>query len=85
MVPILLGLTATALFAASYFTGSSATLKNLQVGAACFWILYGIAVEAVPLLAAGLVVAAAAALSAFPRRPAWKNEWAARLKAGRHG
>lgn len=85
MTPILLALTATALFAASYFAGSAAALKKLQVAAACFWILYGIAIAAMPLVAASLVVAAAAALSAFPRRPAWKNEWSARLKAGRHG
>jgi len=63
-----LGWVATAVFAASYFYSEASKLKKIQAAAACLWILYGIAIGAVPVIVANLIVAGAALYSAL--RPA---------------
>ena len=55
-----LGWVATAIFASSYFLRPAA-LRALQMVAAVLWVVYGILIDATPVIAAnGLVFAAAA-------------------------
>ena len=68
MTVSMLGWVATAVFAASYFYSEASKLKKIQAAAACLWILYGIAIGAVPVIVANLIVAGAALYSAL--RPA---------------
>ncbi len=60
-----LGWVATAVFASSYFYRDAATLKKIQAAAACLWIVYGIAIGAVPVVVANLIVAGAALYSSL--------------------
>jgi hypothetical protein len=62
-----IGWIATAVFASSYFFRQAAVLRKVQAAAACLWILYGILLGAVPVVAANLIVAAAAVWSARKR------------------
>ena len=55
-----LGWTATAIFAASYLFRGQAALRRIQAAAACLWIGYGLAIHAMPVVAANAIVAAAA-------------------------
>ena len=55
-----IGWIATALFAASYFFRQPAALRRIQAGAACLWIVYGILLGALPVVAANVIVAIAA-------------------------
>jgi hypothetical protein len=55
-----IGWIATALFAASYFFRRPAALRRIQAGAACLWIVYGILLGALPVVAANVIVAIAA-------------------------
>jgi hypothetical protein len=55
-----IGWIATALFAASYFFRQPAALRRIQAGAACLWIVYGILLGALPVVAANVLVAIAA-------------------------
>jgi hypothetical protein len=64
----ILGWVATAVFGTSYLFKEAATLRRIQAAAACLWIIYGIAIGAVPVVVANLVVAGAAIYSSF-RRP----------------
>jgi hypothetical protein len=68
MTVSMLGWVATAIFAASYFYREASKLKKIQAAAACLWILYGMAIGAVPVIVANLIVAGAALYSAL--RPA---------------
>jgi hypothetical protein len=61
----LLGWVATAVFATSYFSRKAETLTRIQAVAACLWILYGIAIGAVPAIVANAIVAGAALYSSF--------------------
>jgi hypothetical protein len=61
----MLGWMATAVFASSYFCNDSATLKKIQAAAASLWIVYGIAIGAVPVVVANLIVAGAALYSSL--------------------
>jgi hypothetical protein len=64
-----IGWVATAIFSASYFFRTPATLRRLQAGAACLWIAYGVAIHAWPVVIANLIVAiAAVATSAVSKR-----------------
>ena len=64
-----IGWLATAVFASSYFFRRPLTLRRIQAGAALLWVMYGIAIDAVPVVVANLIVAAAALYSSFaPRR-----------------
>lgn len=61
------GWVATAVFSTSYFFRQPATLRRVQAGAACLWVVYGIAIGALPVVAANLIVAAAAVYSSISR------------------
>jgi hypothetical protein len=63
-----LGWAATAVFVSSYFCARALTLKRVQMAGAAMWIAYGVAIGAVPVVAANLLVFGAAAWTA--RRPA---------------
>lgn len=60
-----LGWVATAVFSMSYFFRRQATLRRIQAGAACLWVAYGLAIGALPVVAANVIVAGAAAYSSF--------------------
>ena len=62
-----LGWVATAVFSTSYFFRRQATLRRIQAAAACLWVAYGLAIGALPVVAANLIVAAAAVYSSFLR------------------
>lgn len=61
----LLGWTATALFAASYFCREPRTLRLVQAGAALLWLAYGVALQAAPVIVANVIVASLALWSAW--------------------
>ena len=66
-----LGWAATAIFSSSYFFRQPAALRRIQAAAACLWVAYGLAIGALPVVAANVVVAAAAIYSSFiTSRPA---------------
>jgi hypothetical protein len=56
-----LGWAATAVFVASYFFSRPSLLRGLQMVGAALWILYGIVIGALPVIAANALVFAAAA------------------------
>ena len=62
------GWLATAVFASSYFFRRPLTLRRIQAGAALLWVMYGIAIDAVPVVVANLIVAGAALYSSFAQR-----------------
>jgi hypothetical protein len=64
-MPDWIGWVATAVFASSYFFRQEAVLRRVQAGAACLWIAYGLAMGAVPVVAANVIVAAVAIGSSF--------------------
>ena len=63
-----IGWVATAVFSASYFFRRPAMLRRIQAAAACLWIVYGLAIHALPVVIANVIVAAAALYSLYPRR-----------------
>ena len=60
-----LGWAATAIFSSSYFLRQPAALRRIQAVAACLWVAYGLAIGALPVVAANVIVAAAAIYSSF--------------------
>ena len=60
-----LGWVATAIFSTSYFFRRQATLRRIQAAAACLWVAYGLAIGALPVVAANVIVAVAAIYSSF--------------------
>jgi hypothetical protein len=56
-----LGWVATAVFVASYFFAKPAALRAVQMGGALLWIVYGVLIGAIPVIAANVLVFAAAA------------------------
>lgn len=72
-----IGWAATAVFATSYFVPKLSTLTKIQAAAACLWIVYGMKIGAVPVIAANLIVAGAALYSSFRNRDAGPEENAA--------
>ena len=56
----MIGWVATAVFAGSYACRRSRTLRLIQAGAAVLWVVYGVAIDAAPVVVANLIVAAAA-------------------------
>jgi hypothetical protein len=56
-----LGWVATSVFVASYFFARPAALRAVQMGGAVLWIVYGLLIGAVPVIAANALVFAAAA------------------------
>ena len=65
-----IGWIATAIFATSYFVPRLSTLSKIQAAAACLWIVYGLKIGAMPVIAANLIVAGAALYSSFRNRDA---------------
>jgi len=65
-----LGWTATAVFAASYLFREPSALRRIQAAAACLWVAYGLAIHALPVVAANTIVAGAALWSSWPKRRA---------------
>jgi len=63
-----IGWVATALFASSYFQRTPTGLRRTQALAAGLWIVYGVAIGALPVIAANLVVATMAAYSSLRGR-----------------
>jgi hypothetical protein len=56
-----LGWVATSVFVGSYFFARPATLRAVQMLGALLWIVYGILIDAAPVVAANVLVCAAAA------------------------
>jgi hypothetical protein len=63
-----IGWIATAIFSASYFFRGQAALRGIQAVAACLWIVYGLMIGALPVVAANVIVAAAALYSMVSKR-----------------
>lgn len=66
----IVGWTATALFAASYFLREPRALRLTQAAAALLWLAYGIALRATPVIVANVIVATLALWSARSTRGA---------------
>ncbi|BDC47842.1 hypothetical protein F183_A01580 [Bryobacterales bacterium F-183] len=66
----ILGWIATAAFASSYIFKDPATLRRIQAGAALLWIVYGIQMRAMPVVASNVLVAAVALASTLRRERA---------------
>jgi hypothetical protein len=60
----LLGWAATAVFALSYFVRNPVRMRLVQGAASILWILYGVAIHAVPIIVANVLVASLAIVSA---------------------
>jgi hypothetical protein len=73
------GWLATAVAAGSFLSRQTATLKRVQAAAACLWIIYGVHIDAAPVIVTNLIVAAMAFYSSFAERSTWKQQWSARL------
>jgi hypothetical protein len=61
----LLGWSASAVFAVSYFIRDSVRLRIVQSIAAVLWTLYGIVLHAPPIIVANIIVATLAIASAY--------------------
>ena len=61
----MIGWLATAVFASSYLFRRPLMLRMIQAGAALLWVIYGVAIDAVPVVVANLIVAGAALYSSF--------------------
>lgn len=66
----LIGWIATAIFSSSYFFRAPKSLRLIQAAAALLWVVYGLAIGALPVVAANVIVAAAAIYSSFNRKSA---------------
>ena len=64
----MIGWLATAVFASSYLFRRPLVLTMIQAGAALLWVIYGVAIDAVPVIVANLIVAGAALYSSFAQR-----------------
>jgi hypothetical protein len=58
-----IGWVATAIFALSYFARQPSRLRVIQAAAACLWIVYGLSINALPVVIANVAVAGAALFS----------------------
>ena len=63
----ILGWIATAVFVGSYFFKQPAALRAVQMSGAVLWIIYGVMINAIPVIAANALVFAAAAWTFFAR------------------
>lgn len=63
-----LGWLATAVFVGSYFCPKVAVLRTLQMAGAMLWVIYGIMIDALPVVAANLLVFSAAAWTGLRMR-----------------
>jgi hypothetical protein len=65
----MLGWLATAVFVGSYFFKKPTALRAMQMAGSVLWIVYGVLIEATPVIAANVLVFAAAAWTWFARNP----------------
>ena len=65
-----LGWSATAVFVGSYFFVRPSLLRGAQMFGASLWIIYGLLINAHPVIVANVLVFAAAAWTAFRRTDA---------------
>jgi hypothetical protein len=63
-----IGWIATAVFSSSYFFHQPKVLRRIQGAAAGLWVIYGLAIGALPVVAANVIVAGAAFYSSFVTR-----------------
>jgi hypothetical protein len=63
----MIGWLATALFASSYMFRRPVVLRRIQAAAAFLWVIYGLTIDAVPVVVANLIVAGAALYSSYAR------------------
>jgi hypothetical protein len=63
----ILGWVATAVFVGSYFFKQPSALRAVQMSGAVLWIVYGVMINAIPVIAANALVFAAAAWTFFAR------------------
>lgn len=70
MTQQILGWMATAVFVGSYFFKRPAALRAMQMAGSVLWIVYGILIEATPVIAANVLVFTAAAWTFFSRNVA---------------
>jgi hypothetical protein len=61
----LLGWIATAVFVGSYFFTRPSLLRSVQMFGALLWVIYGILINASPVIVANVLVFSAAAWTAF--------------------
>jgi len=66
----ILGWVATAVFVGSYFFKRPAALRAMQMAGSVLWIIYGVLIEATPVIAANVLVFSAAAWTCLARNPA---------------
>jgi len=65
-----LGWSATAVFVGSYFFIRPSLLRGAQMFGALLWIIYGLLIDAPPVIVANILVFAAAAWTAFRKASA---------------
>ena len=65
----MVGWVATAVFVGSYFFARPAPLRAMQMLGSVLWIVYGVLINATPVIAANILVFAAAAWTFFARNP----------------
>ncbi len=65
----ILGWVATAVFVGSYFFSRPSALRAVQMTGAVLWIVYGVLIDAMPVIAANALVFAAAGWTFLARSP----------------
>ena len=70
----ILGWVATAVFVGSYFFKRPAALRVMQMAGSILWIVYGVLIEATPVIAANVLVFSAAAWTFFAPAATLKSE-----------
>jgi hypothetical protein len=62
-----IGWVATAVFASSYLCREAASLRRIQAAAAVLWVVYGVLIQAAPVIVAGVALVSSLRLSRPPR------------------
>jgi len=60
-----IGWVATAVFACSYLCRDATSLRRVQAAAAVLWVVYGVLIQAAPVIVANLIVAGVALVSSL--------------------
>lgn len=63
-----MGWAATAVFVSSYFFERAEVLRAVQMAGAVMWVVYGVLIGALPVVAANVLVLAAAAWASLRHR-----------------
>ena len=72
-----IGWVATAVFASSYLFTNPVALRRVQGGAAILWVIYGVVIHALPVVAANVLVAGMALYSSLSYSTRGRRELAA--------